>query len=177
MRRGRFKRSSQHLNGEELRWEHRNVVGHPVRDVFRCGRRVVPRRDAVSIGVGSAERRYVAEPQDSATPERLFDRRWALALLDRAMAQLAQEFRNYGERGKHDVFDRLKVHIIAGDDGTPYSELADQLGMSEGATRVAAHRLRRRFGELLRREVARTVDTAEQVEEELRHLIQAVGRG
>ena len=53
---GRFKRSSQHLNGEELRWEHRNVVGHPVRDVFRCGRRVVPRRDAVSIGVGSGRR-------------------------------------------------------------------------------------------------------------------------
>lgn len=129
---------------------------------------------ALPLEFDGAERRYLAEPEDTATPERLFDRRWALALLDRAMVRLAAEYR---QRGKHDLFESLKAHLIAPDEGIPYSEIASRLGSSEGATRVAAHRLRRRFGDLLRGEVARTVDTADEVEDELRHLIQAVGRG
>ena len=120
-----------------------------------------------------AERRYLAEPADATTPERLFERRWALALLDRTMARLESEYRN---RGKHDLFDSLKAHIIATDGGIPYSDVAERLALSEGAVRVAAHRLRRRFGELLRAEVARTVDRADEVEEELSHLIEVVGR-
>ena len=128
---------------------------------------------ALPLEFDGAERRYLAEPEDTATPERLFDRRWALALLDRAMVRLAAEYR---QRGKHDLFESLKAHLIAPDEGIPYSEIASQLGSSEGATRVAAHRLRRQFGDLLRGEVAETVNSPEDVEDELKHLIQAVGR-
>ncbi len=127
---------------------------------------------ALPLEFDGAEQRYLAEPADTATPERLFDRRWALALLDQAMARLATEYR---ERGKREVFDSLKAHILAGDEGLPYAEIADQLGLSAGATRVAAHRLRRRLGEFLRSEVAETVAAPDDVEDELRHLIQAVG--
>jgi len=120
-----------------------------------------------------AEQRYLAEPEDTATPERVFDRRWALTVLNRTLARLGVEYRR---RGRHEVFEGLKAHLIAPDDGVPYDKIADRLGLSAGATRVAAHRLRRRYGELLRSEVADTVNTPEDVEDELGHLVQAVGR-
>lgn len=121
-----------------------------------------------------AEQRFLAEPEDTATPERVFDRRWAFTILDRTMVTLGVEYRR---RGRHDVFQGLKSHLIAPDDGVSYLNVGKDLGLSEGATRVAALRLRRRFGELLRREIATTVETPEDVEDELQHLIQAVGRG
>ena len=128
---------------------------------------------ALPLEFDVAEQRYLAEPHAAATPETIFDRRWALTVLSRTLATLGAESRR---RGKGQVFDALKDHLVAPEGARSYQDVGHQLGMSAAATRVAAHRLRRRFGELLRREVAETVNTPEDVEDEIRHLIQAVAR-
>jgi RNA polymerase sigma-70 factor (ECF subfamily) len=103
----------------------------------------------------------------------VFERRWALTLLDRVLARLRDEFR---ERGKEEVFDGLKNHLVGDEEQVSYRDAAARLGLSEVAARVAVHRLRRRFAELLRREVAETVATPEEIQEEIRHLVRAVSR-
>jgi RNA polymerase sigma factor (sigma-70 family) len=125
----------------------------------------------LSLEFASARGRYSMEPHDGATPETLFDRRWALTVLDRVMGQLRAEF---SQRGKEDLFERLKVNLIGEESSFYYRETASKLGMSEAAVRVAVHRLRRRFGEVLRAEIAQTVTTDEDVEEEIRYLIRAL---
>jgi len=115
-----------------------------------------------------AEERFVAEPATEQPPDTLYDRGWAAVLLDHAMTALRQEF---GHAGKLDIFERLKVYVWGEGSARPYLEIAAQLGMSEGAVKVAVHRLRHRFGELLRAEIAKTVATPMEVEEELRYLI------
>jgi RNA polymerase sigma-70 factor (ECF subfamily) len=94
-------------------------------------------------------------------PAQIFERRWALTVIDRAMAGLRS--------AQH--FEQLKGYLIGGDSGVTYSHLAAQLGMTEGALKAKIHRMRRRFGELLRREIAQTVESEEQVEDELRYLL------
>ena len=111
------------------------------------------------------------EPHDACTPETLFDRHWALTVLDRVMGEVRAEFR---KRGKEEVFERLKVNLIGEENPFYYRETASKPGMSEAALRVAVHRLRRRFGELLRAEIAQTVTTDEEVEDEIRYLIHAL---
>jgi RNA polymerase sigma-70 factor (ECF subfamily) len=121
----------------------------------------------VSINRDEAESRYQAEPPDAATPERIYERRWALALLDQVLARLADEFRQVG---KASFFETLKVYLVAEEPAARYAEVAGALGLSEGAVKVAVHRLRRRYGELLRQEVARTLHRPADVKDEIQSL-------
>lgn len=119
-----------------------------------------------------AEARYQSEPADQATPERLFERRWASALLDQVRQGLREE---YAAEGKDRLFESLRPSLTGAAQSIPYDALAVQLGISEGAVKTAVYRLRKRYGELLRSEIAQTVDRPEDVEDEIRCLIEATG--
>jgi RNA polymerase sigma factor (sigma-70 family) len=134
----------------------------------RGGGRVV-----LSLDLAAGERRFSLEPTDELTAERIFERRWALTLLEETLARLREEF---AERQKLEVFEQLKPHLGSELSSVPYRQIAEALGKTEGAVKVAVHRLRERCRELLRAEIAQTVSSAEEVDEELRHLFTAVGR-
>lgn len=125
----------------------------------------------VSLDDLQAEQRYELEPADPRTPETLFERRWALALLDRVMVRLAEEWR---AAGKAEAFEVIKGFLSGDQDAPGYAETGAGLGMSEGAARVAVHRLRQRYRELLRDEIGQTVESAGDAEDELRHLLAAL---
>ena len=127
----------------------------------------------LSLDLETAERRYGDEPRDSATPGTVFDRRWALTMIQRVLAELRAESRR---RGKAEVYDVLKPHLVGTDRDLSYGEIGEKLGMSETAARVATHRLRRRFAQLVRKEIAQTVATPEAVEDEIRYLLQVMAR-
>jgi RNA polymerase sigma-70 factor (ECF subfamily) len=118
----------------------------------------------------TAETRYIAEPVEHLTAEKLYERRWALTLLDRVLARLSHEF---DAAEKKDLFEKLKPYLMAEKGTIPYAEAAIALGMNEGAIKVAVHRLRRRFRELFREEVAQTVARPEEIDDEIRHLLAA----
>jgi RNA polymerase sigma-70 factor (ECF subfamily) len=128
-------------------------------------------RTILPLDFQSGERRYQFEPSHDATAETLYERSWALTLLDQALARLREE---QTAAGKGRLFECLKGTLTGADAPRPYAELAAELGMSAEAVKVAAHRLRRRYGELLRAEIAETVTTAEEIDEELRDLFAAV---
>src|SRR5262249_3754931 len=111
--------------------------------------------------------RYLAEPAHDVTPERLFERRWALTLLDRALDQVGREFHRGGEGV---LYDRLKGVLTGAEEAAPYARLGAVLGMTEAAVKKAAQRFRRRFREVLREVVAETVEEPGQVDEEIRAL-------
>jgi RNA polymerase sigma factor (sigma-70 family) len=115
----------------------------------------------------AGEKRYSLEPAHEATAEKIYEQRWALTLLDRVFARLRDEF---DQAGKQKEFTCLKVYLT-GETGTPsYEDAAAELATTEGAVKVAVHRLRRRYRDLVREEVAQTVAGPEDVDEELRHL-------
>ncbi len=120
----------------------------------------------VSLEFSSGEERYQREPAHDETPERIFERRWALSVLDRVVEKLRTEFVRHG-RPEH--FDRLKVFLLGRSDA-PYAALALEMNTSEGALKVAIHRLRKRYRELFRQEIADTVADPAEVESELRFL-------
>jgi RNA polymerase sigma-70 factor (ECF subfamily) len=123
---------------------------------------------AFSLDEVDAENRYLLEPAHELTPAKIFDRRWATTLLEQAMACLREECR---ADQKGDLFETVKG-ILSGESAeTSYAEIALSLNMSEGALKVAVHRLRRRYGELVRAEVARTVTNQTDVEQELHYLL------
>jgi RNA polymerase sigma factor (sigma-70 family) len=129
-------------------------------------------RTILPIDAASAEGQYARELADDLTPERIFDRSWALTLLGRVLHQLGQE---YDEAGKGATFEALRG-VLDGDTEVPsYAAVAGRLGTTEGAARVAAHRLRRRYGDLLRQEIAATLADPAQVDEEIRDLFVALG--
>jgi RNA polymerase sigma-70 factor (ECF subfamily) len=128
-------------------------------------------RQFVPIEFGDADSRYSCEPGHHETPERLFERRWALALLERVLARLRGE---YEAAGKGRLFEQLKGHLTGDSGGVPHAQAAAELGLSEGAVKVAVHRLRRRYRDLLREEIARTLDDPDQVEAEIRDLFAAL---
>ena len=128
-------------------------------------------RGLISLDVRAGEDRYALEPSHDWTPERVYERRWALTLLDEAMAQLRQR---YAADKKPLVFERLKAFLTGEGQGTSYSEIGGELGMSEGAVKMAVHRLRQRYREVLRTEVAQTLADLQDVDEELKHLLAAV---
>ena len=128
-------------------------------------------RHLISLDDDSVENRYRLEPRHDESPERLFERRWALALLDQAMNRLEQETI---ASGKALLFDAVKP-IIGGDRADlPHSQLAARLGLTANALSLALLRFRRRYGELIREEIARTVADAGSVDEELRHLMECI---
>jgi RNA polymerase sigma-70 factor (ECF subfamily) len=120
----------------------------------------------VPLEFSSGEERYQREPAHDETPERIFERRWALSVLDRVMERLRNEFLLHG-RPEH--FERLKVFLL-GQSDAPYAALACEMNTSEGALKVAIHRLRKRYRELFRQEIADTVANPAEVESELRFL-------
>ncbi len=122
----------------------------------------------LSLDTELAEQRYRIEPAAEATADKVFERRWALTLLDRTMSRLREEFTG---AGKASEFERLKVFLTAARGEISYAEIAAALGMSDNAARVAVHRLRRRFRELFREEIAHTVSRPEEIEEEVRYLM------
>jgi RNA polymerase sigma-70 factor (ECF subfamily) len=126
-------------------------------------------RAVLSLDLPAAERRYATEPVDGRTPEQLFDRRWAVTLLGAVLADLRAEYAAAGQAG---LFDRLKDSLTG--DGDPYAAVAAGLGMAEGAVKVAAHRLRRRYRDRLRAAIAETVATPADVDAEIRDLFAAL---
>lgn len=121
----------------------------------------------VPIQMDDAETRYGVEPQDTRTPEQAFESRWALTLLDTVLKKLEAEFQ---DRGQGATFNVLKSCLVGERAAQPYPALASQLGVSEGAVKVAVHRLRQRYRELLRGEIAQTVVSMEEVDSEMHHL-------
>jgi RNA polymerase sigma-70 factor (ECF subfamily) len=127
-------------------------------------------RSAFSLDVEAAERRYAAEISHLQTPEAAFDRQWALTLLERVQKQLRDEFTAAGKQAR---FEQLHP-LLSGESGGSYREAAAALGMSENAVMVAVHRLRQRFRELLRAEIAQTVEGEEAIDEEIHALFAAL---
>ena len=128
-------------------------------------------RTVVSLDGGDAEERYRFEPVDRLTPELVYERRWALTVLEKALRRLQseEEVEGRGER-----FALLRPLLTQGDPDRSYAEIAAELGASEGAIRTALHRLRRRFGETLRSEIAQTVAAADEVDDEVKLLLQTL---
>lgn len=125
----------------------------------------------LSLEMEGAEQMYRLEPVDQLTPEKIFDRGWSRLLLNRAMDRMRQEHEKSGKRAH---FDRLKQYLVGDDDPASYRDAAQAMGATEGAVKVAVHRLRRRFAEVLRAEIAETVLDESEVDAELRFLISAL---
>ncbi len=125
----------------------------------------------LSIDARDAEGRYLREPADHLTPEALFVRKWAFALLDGVLDDLRGE---YTSAGKSDLFDALKATLTGDSHSVPYAEIAGRLGRTEGAVQVAVHRLRGRYRSTLRSRIAATVADPSDIEEEIRDLFAAL---
>jgi RNA polymerase sigma factor (sigma-70 family) len=127
--------------------------------------------ESLDAGTDTSPGLQLPDP-NAPSPDREFDRKWALTLLDRALTALAAELEAAGQ-AKH--FEALKPWLTGDTETRSQADTARQLGTNEGALKVAIHRLRRRFRDVIRSEIARTVADREQVEEELRHLLEALG--
>ena len=125
----------------------------------------------IPLDSADSEQRYRLEPADDWTAERIYERRWALTVLEQAMSNLERE---YFVAGKQQLFEELRPFISGEDEELSYSNLSERLGMNEGAVRTAVYRLRQRYGEAVRTEIARLVQRPEEIEEELRHLFAAL---
>lgn len=126
----------------------------------------------LSIDVEQGETLISAEMTAGGTPQSEFERRWAYALLDNVTKELRAE---YSQAGKSDLFERLVPYLQPTRSGVAYATVAAECGMSEGAIKVAVHRMRHRYGDLLRAAVGCTVATPAEIDDEVRHLIQALG--
>lgn len=126
---------------------------------------------AISLDTTATETRYRSELADTRTPEKAFERLCALGVLNRVLDQLQAEWQN-GERGRQ--FEELKPFLTGEDSPGSYSAIALRLGATEGSLKVAVHRLRQRYRELLRLEVAKTLAEGESVDQEIRDLIAAL---
>jgi RNA polymerase sigma factor (sigma-70 family) len=125
----------------------------------------------VALDLSNASGLYDQEPNHEVTPERLFERRWALALLEQSLRQLRGE---YETSGKGRLFDALKG-LLSGDGTKPYAALAMELGLNESTIKTAVHRLRKRYGEILREQIRETVASEGEIEDEVRALFEALG--
>ena len=125
----------------------------------------------ISIDAARAEERYGVEPSHSETAERIFERRWASTLLDRALARVESE---YDATGRRALFERLRPTVFGEGETRRHREVGEELGMTEGAVRAAAHRIRRRYREILRDEVGRTVAEPAEIDLELATLLEAL---
>jgi len=125
----------------------------------------------VPLQFDTAETRYGHEPVDKTTPEQNYERRWALTLLDRVLQRLRSE---YEQDGKSELFTALHPCLVGDRTAQPYAELAVKLGVNEGTVKSAVHRLRQRYRQLLRDEIAQTVANPGEVNEELHHLFAAL---
>jgi len=129
------------------------------------------RSDVLSFDSEDAERRYRLEPRDERTPERAYEQAWAHTVLQRVSRRLQGEFET---AGKSRLFELLDPSLTGGEPGRPHREVAEALGISEDAVKMSLLRMRRRFGRLLREEIAQTVETDEEVDDEIRYLLSVV---
>ncbi|MEZ5325468.1 MAG: hypothetical protein R3F19_10435 [Verrucomicrobiales bacterium] len=129
-------------------------------------------REKVSIDHEDAESRYQAEIADAATPDVLFEKAWALTLLELVLSKLEVDYR---KDGKGELFTALKSTLQWAGDESTMAGIASKMGMQEGAVKVAAYRLRQRYRQALRQEVTFTLADGEQVDEEMRYLFQVLG--
>lgn len=125
-------------------------------------------RTPLSLDAALAEERYRAEPSGALPADHLYERRWALTLLEQAMTRLRGE---YEGASRSDEFDKLKAFLTAERGTVPYQQVAAALGTTEGAARVAMHRLRKRFRAVFREAIADTVSNPEEVDDEVRYVV------
>lgn len=123
----------------------------------------------LSIDFDQANHRYSEQPGEDLTAEKIFERSWALSILDQTLSAVEKQ---YEETGKQELFAGIKGFLTG--EPKPYQDLAESTGMREGALKVAVHRLRQRYGQQLRLQIARTVTDPEQVDEELASLFRAL---
>ncbi len=128
-------------------------------------------KNHLTIDFALADERYANEPSHNLTAEKVFQRNWALSVLNQTLQAVAEQ---YKQAGKSELFEALKMYLGEGS-AVPYREVAEQLQMREGAVKVAVHRLRTRYGEQLRLQIARTIDDAREVDSELHALFEALG--
>jgi RNA polymerase sigma-70 factor (ECF subfamily) len=127
----------------------------------------------LSLDFSDAETSIGFQPADEQTPEKAFDKRWALTLLEQSLARLRKE---YSDRGRLEIFEQLKTTLTEGRSDVAYAEIAARLGMSEASVKMAVHRLRQRYREVLRAEIAETVAQESEVEDELREVFRALSQ-
>jgi RNA polymerase sigma-70 factor (ECF subfamily) len=125
----------------------------------------------LSLDLAAAEARFDLEPADDSTPDKIFEKQWALALLNEVLNRLEDECRR---EGNDKLFAALRQTLMGPRESQPYADLAARLGMSEGAIKVAMHRLRKRYRELVLAEIANTLDRPQDAEDEMRHLFAAL---
>jgi RNA polymerase sigma factor (sigma-70 family) len=128
-------------------------------------------KKVLSLSIQNAEGQYALEPANQLSPEMLFEKSWALTVLERTMGRLEAEM---ADKNKQKLFDCLKVYLTTDKDVIPYQDMAAELKITEGSVRVAVHRLRRRYRKLLRDEIAQTVGGEDQIEEEMGFLFAAL---
>ena len=129
------------------------------------GKKILP------LNFQNAEGQYTLEPADRLSPEKLFEKSWAMTVLERTMDRLEADMT---QKNRHKLFEHLKVYLTTDKDVIPYQSMADELDMTEGTIRVAVHRLRRQYRKLLRDEVAQTVGDEEKLDEEMGCLFAAL---
>ena len=127
----------------------------------------------LSLELDRAEGRLRLEGSTAESPERAFDRRWALTLLERVMLRLKDDA---VQKSNEELFDTLKPYLTGDEPRRSYADAASALGLSEGAVKVAVHRLRRKFRDILQDEISQTVSSRAEIEDELRHLWSSVAR-
>ena len=131
------------------------------------------RSQTISLDLAAAEERFDLEPADNSSPDRIYEKQWALTLLGEVLNRLEAEYQREGKGG---IFAALKQTLMGSRESQPYSELAAKLDMNENAIKVAVHRLRRRYRELIRDQIAGTLASAKEIEEEMRHLFSALAQ-
>jgi len=128
-------------------------------------------RKILSLNAGDAEGHYNLEPATQLSPEMLFEKAWALTVLERTMGRLEAEMT---KKNRKRLFVHLKVYLTTDKDAIPYQNMATELSMTEGSVRIAVHRLRRQYRKLLRDEIAQTVGDEDQIDEEMGSLFAAL---
>jgi RNA polymerase sigma-70 factor (ECF subfamily) len=128
-------------------------------------------RQLISLDWQDAEGRYSCEPRTETDPARTFEQRWAATLLNTVLARLQNEFRT-NDRGE--LFDALQAHLWGDSESIGYAQLAERFGLTLANVKVTAHRLRQRYRELLREEIAHTVGSPDQIDDEIQHLMKVV---
>lgn len=123
----------------------------------------------LSLDTEEAERRFGLEPVERLTPEQIFERRWGLTIMERAMARLAA-----ASASRPAQFDRFKGYLTGAEPAAAYRQVAADLGLSEGAVKTAVHRMRKDYGRLLREEIAATIAEPGELDDELRHLLTVI---
>jgi RNA polymerase sigma factor (sigma-70 family) len=123
------------------------------------------------LDFSGAETRAGFQPADNQTPEKAFEKRWAMTLLEQSLGRLRKE---YADRGKEEIFEHLKATLTEGRGAVAYAQLSTRLGISPAAVKMAVHRLKERYRQVLRAEIAHTVSEESEVEDELREVFRAL---